>query len=216
MTVNGEVARKASASVPHDARIAIADAAQLRYVSRAGLKLEKALDAFQVDVTDLVCLDAGLSTGGFTDCLLQRGAKRVYGIDVGTAQVHEKLANDERVVVMEQTNLRTLESLLEPIDLVTLDLSFISVLKVLPNVVKLCAKKARMVVLIKPQFEAGKEALRRGGLVSDPEVHERVKQEVVAGAEKLGLRLVSEIIESPLKGAAQGNTEFLALFVKSN
>ncbi len=183
-----------------------------KYVSRAGLKLEKALQHFALDVTGMVCLDAGISTGGFTDCLLQQGARKVYGIDVGYGQVHEKIRVDDRVVILERTNLRsvTTEMLDEPVDLVTLDLSFISVLKVIDTVAKCMKPKADLIVLIKPQFEAQRKDVSRGGIIKDPEVHERVVKTVTDGIIAQGF-ICKGVIESPLLGGS-GNKEFLGYF----
>lgn len=208
--VNEQVVTKPGTPVPADATVTLDDAMP-KYVSRAGFKLEAALDHAGLDVTDLVVLDAGLSTGGFTDCLLQRGARRVYGVDVGHGQVHEKMARDERVVVMERTNLRHLEHLPEKVDLATLDLSFISLLTVMPAVVNLLKPNGRVLCLIKPQFEAGREHIRRGGVVTDAAVHQEVIDRVVAGCVQLGLHLRGEVIASPIQGATSGNTEFLCL-----
>jgi len=179
-------------------------------VSRAGFKLEKALDEFEVDVAGLTVLDAGISTGGFTDCLLQRGAKKVYGIDVGYGQVHEKLRDDPRVVLMERTNLRNLERLPEKVDLVTLDLSFISILKVMPAVKRLVKPDGKIITLIKPQFEAEKGEVGRGGIVKDEKVHEKVVEKIKTGMAEFGFEMVA-LTESPIFGA-KGNKEFLALF----
>ncbi len=151
--VNDQKVTKAGAQVKETDQVELRAQAQ-KYVSRAGFKLEGALDYFNIDVTDLVALDAGISTGGFTDCLLQRGAKKVYGIDVGHGQVHEKILTNERLVLREQTNLRTLETVGEKVDLMTLDLSFISVLKVMDAVVKLLNDNGQLIVLIKPQFDS--------------------------------------------------------------
>jgi 23S rRNA (cytidine1920-2'-O)/16S rRNA (cytidine1409-2'-O)-methyltransferase len=182
-----------------------------KYVSRAGYKLEKALDHFNVEVKDLVVLDAGISTGGFTDCLLQRGVKRVYGIDVGYGQVHEKIIKDPRLVLMERTNLRKLEKLPEQVDLVTLDLSFISILKVMPAVSKLIKSDGKIITLIKPQFEAGKEFVSRGGIVKDEKVHQAVIEKIKNGMAEFGFKMI-DLTDSPILGAT-GNKEFLALFV---
>ncbi|MFH1643649.1 MAG: TlyA family RNA methyltransferase [bacterium] len=182
-----------------------------KYVSRAGFKLEKALDHFGINVKDLVVLDSGLSTGGFTDCLLQHGAKKVYGVDVGMAQVHEKISRDPRVVVMEQTNLRHLEKLPELVDLVTLDLSFISLLKVMPAVSKLIKPSGKIITLIKPQFEAEKKDIKRGGVVKDEKIHEGVIERIKNGMKDFGFEM-KDLIESPILGATSGNKEFLALF----
>jgi len=178
-----------------------------RWASRAGTKLEHALDAFEVEVEGRACLDAGASTGGFTDVLLSRGARVVYAVDVGRAQLIDRLKRDPRVVSMERTNLRQLTELPEPIDLATLDLSFISLRLVLPAVRNLLADDGRIVALVKPQFEAGKEAVPRGGVVRDPEVWTDVLLEVMSSAEDHGLHAY-RAIRSPITGA-DGNVEFL-------
>jgi 23S rRNA (cytidine1920-2'-O)/16S rRNA (cytidine1409-2'-O)-methyltransferase len=187
---------------------------QPKYVSRAGFKLEKALDHFGIDVHNCVVLDAGLSTGGFTDCLLQRGAKKIYGIDVGYGQVHEKIRNDPRVIVMERTNLRELKTVSELVDVVTLDLSFISVLKVMDAVNAVLKAGGRLIVLIKPQFEAQKEDVGRGGIIKDPAIHKEVIERVTRGIQSCGFHLIG-VIDSPIEGTS-GNKEFLAHFVKNS
>ncbi len=209
--VNGVVVTKAGTLTSADAEIALA-IEQPKFVSRAGFKLEHALDHFGIDVHNLVALDAGLSTGGFTDCLLQRGASKIYGVDVGYGQVHEKIRVNEKVVVMERTNLRHLESLPELVDIATLDLSFISVLKVIDKVSALLKPNGKLIVLIKPQFEAGRFEVGRGGIVSDPAVHESVKKNVTDALVQAGFELQG-ITESPILGT-EGNKEFLAYFVK--
>lgn len=181
------------------------------YVSRAGYKLERALDEFSIDPQGLIVLDAGLSTGGFTDCLLQRGAQKIYGIDVGYGQAHEKIRNDPRVVVMERTNLRNLEQLPQKVDLVTLDLSFISLTKVIPAIKKLMKEQAQLIILIKPQFEAERHEVGRGGIVKDPAIHEKVVQKIIDSLAQEGFSNKG-IIESPILGA-QGNKEFLGYFI---
>ena len=180
-----------------------------RWASRAGAKLEQALDAFGVAPTNFACLDAGASTGGFTDVLLARGARIVYAVDVGRAQLIQRLRDDPRVVSMERTNLRELSALPEPIDLATLDLSFISLRLVLPAVRDLLADDGRAIALVKPQFEAGKEEVPRGGVVTDPGTHRRVLREVLAAAAEAGLA-PHGVIRSPIAGG-DGNVEFLAL-----
>ena len=190
----------------------VVDESVPKYVCRAGFKLEKALDFFACDVAGLVALDAGLSTGGFTDCMLQRNIARVYGVEVGYGQVHEKIKQDSRVVVMERTNLRNLKSLPEVVDLVTLDLSFISVLKVMDAVVPLLKDGGKLIVLIKPQFEAEKKEVGRGGIVKNPEVHQRVQEKIIAGICAYGFEFKG-VTESPIQGT-MGNTEFLAYFIK--
>lgn len=181
-----------------------------KYVSRAGLKLEKALDHFHIDVKNLVALDAGISTGGFTDCLLQRGIQKVYGVDVGYGQVHEKIKADPRVVVLERTNLRELFDVGEPVDLITLDLSFISVLKVIDAVKKLLKPDGKLIVLIKPQFEAERYQIGKGGIIKNGAIHEQVVRHVTTQISNQGFALQG-VIESPITGA-DGNKEFLAYF----
>lgn len=207
--VSGEPVTKAGALINSDAELQL-NFEQPKYVGRAGFKLEYALQEFDIDVTGYVAMDAGLSTGGFTDCLLQRGAVKVYGVDCGYGQVHEKIRQDLRVVVMERVNLRHLESLPELVDLVTLDLSFISVLKVLEAVVRLLKPTGKLVILIKPQFEAGKHQVGTGGIVTDPAVHQQVISEVTAGVEAAGF-VFQKIVPSPIKGG-DGNQEFLVYF----
>jgi 23S rRNA (cytidine1920-2'-O)/16S rRNA (cytidine1409-2'-O)-methyltransferase len=179
-----------------------------RWASRAGAKLEWALDAFGIDPTGLACLDAGASTGGFTDVLLARGARIVYAVDVGRAQLLERLRGDERVVSMERTNLRTLDRLPEEAQLATLDLSFISLRLVLPAVRRLLAADGQVVALVKPQFEAGKGVVPRGGVVSDPFVHRDVLVQFGEAARAAGFG-ISNLVRSPLVGG-DGNVEFLA------
>ncbi len=215
--VNDQIARKPSDPVKptDDLRLAAVD----KYVSRGGHKLEHALTHFGLDVTGRVAVDLGASTGGFTDCLLQRGAVRVYAVDVGQGQLAWKLRQDPRVMVMERTNARHLTSAqfpapFAPVDLVTVDCSFISLRQVLPAVVALLAVSGKVVALIKPQFEAGKaEADRGAGVITDPAVHRRVLAELEAFVAALpGLRWRG-VTESPLLGPA-GNKEFLALLEK--
>jgi 23S rRNA (cytidine1920-2'-O)/16S rRNA (cytidine1409-2'-O)-methyltransferase len=184
-----------------------------RWASRAGAKLEAALDAFAVDATTLACLDAGASTGGFTDVLLDRGARIVYAVDVGRAQLIDRLRRHPRVVSMERTNLRELRDLPEPIDLATLDLSFISLRLVLPAVHDLLADAGRVIALVKPQFEAGRESVPRGGVVRDPAVHRRVLLRFGDDAHGAGFT-PTNLIRSPVTGT-EGNIEFLALLDRS-
>ena len=211
VTLNGRTCTKPGTQVPLDSVILV-NLEEQKYVSRAGYKLEKALDEFGVDPVNLIVLDSGLSTGGFSDCLLQRGAQKVYGIDVGYGQVHEKLRNDPRVVVMERINLRNLESLQEKVDLVTLDLSFISLLKVMSAVKKLMKADARLITLIKPQFEATREQVGKGGIITDSALHTKIVTSVIDGIEAQGF-INKGLIESPILGA-EGNKEFLAFFVQ--
>jgi 23S rRNA (cytidine1920-2'-O)/16S rRNA (cytidine1409-2'-O)-methyltransferase len=178
------------------------------YVSRGGLKLEAALDSFAVQVTGMVAADVGASTGGFTDCLLQRGARKVYAIDVGYGQLAWRLRQDPRVVVMERVNVRFLESLTEPIDLATVDVSFISLELVLPSVIAWLKPAGDIIALIKPQFEASPAEVGKGGVVKDPQVHRAVLGKILDWALDRGLA-VRGVMASPLKGPA-GNVEFLA------
>jgi 23S rRNA (cytidine1920-2'-O)/16S rRNA (cytidine1409-2'-O)-methyltransferase len=182
---------------------------ELKYVSRGGLKLEKALEFFHLDPTGLVALDVGASTGGFTDCLLQHGARRVYAVDVGRAQLAWTLRNDPRVVVMEHTNIRNLTSLPEAIQCVAIDVSFISLRLVLPAIAPLLAPQAWIVALVKPQFEAGKaEADRGAGVITDPAVHERVLNELQAWIREHTPFRIEGLTDSPIYGR-EGNREFL-------
>ena len=208
--VDGEKITKPGTKLKPNVTIEVL-AEEPKFVCRGGLKLEKALQFFEVDVRDKICLDSGLSTGGFTDCLLQQGAKKVYGVDVGYGQVHEKIRTDERVVVMERQNLRYLESLPDLVEVVTLDLSFISVLKVLPSVAKVSKPNGDLIVLIKPQFEAKREQIGSKGVVRDTKVHEEVIHNVIEGAKTLGYEYINHTV-SPIKGAKEGNTEFLGHF----
>ena len=180
------------------------------YVSRGGLKLEKALKNFGVDVSGFVCSDSGASTGGFTDCLLQQGASKVFAIDVGYGQLAWKIRSDPRVVVMERTNIRyvTPEDLGEPLDLSVIDVSFISLKIVLPAVQKLLKPTGQVLCLIKPQFEAGKENVGKKGVVRDPAVHQQVLEDFLSLARSLHLT-VRDLTFSPVKGP-EGNIEFLA------
>lgn len=184
--------------------------AEIKYVGRGGLKLEKALQAFNIRVNGYECLDVGSSTGGFTDCLLQNGAKTVYAIDVGTNQLDWKLRSDERVVVRENVNARHLEPSDFPVlfDLITMDVSFISITKILAQLVPLLKPEGAIVTLIKPQFEVGKGEVGKGGVVRDESKHQEVVDKCIAFAEGLGLKNAG-VIESPIRGAA-GNKEFLA------
>jgi 23S rRNA (cytidine1920-2'-O)/16S rRNA (cytidine1409-2'-O)-methyltransferase len=212
--VNERLARKPSDAVKRADRITLLAAE--KFVSRGGLKLEHALNHFQLDVTRETAIDLGASTGGFTDCLLQRGAAKVYAVDVGRGQLAWKLRKDPRVVVMEKTNARKLTRENFPpsfglADLVVIDCSFISLQKILPPAVALLAPSGKIVALVKPQFEAGKaEANAGAGVIRDPVIQQRVLRELQGFvAERMGLRWCG-VIESPVLGPA-GNREFLAL-----
>ncbi len=203
--VNGGMVSKAGAPVGPGDEIVIK--APPRFVSRGGEKLDHALAAFDVDASGKVAADFGASTGGFTDSLLQRGAVRVYAIDVGYGQLAEKLRLDPRVVVMDRQNVRSIAALPETVDIVSIDVSFIGLHLVLPAAKAVLAPEGEIVALVKPQFEAGRADVGKGGVVRDPAVHERVLREVIAVAEALGLG-VHGITASPLLGPA-GNREFL-------
>lgn len=196
--------------IPLDADCHLAQVpAELKYVSRGGLKLEKALATFQLSPAGLVALDVGASTGGFTHCLLEHGARRVYAVDVGHGQLAWTLRNDPRVVVMEHTNIRHLTSLPEPIQCVVIDVSFISLRLVLPAIVPLLAPEAWIVALVKPQFEAGKaEADKGSGVITDPAVHTRVLEELKEWTQQHTPLKVKELTDSPIYGR-DGNREFL-------
>ncbi len=198
---------KAGTLVSADAEITI-KGQDNPYVSRGGLKLKGAFEKFGINVKDLVAFDIGVSTGGFTDCLLQEGARKVYAIDVGYGQLAWKLRQDERVVVFERTNIRYFsgEGIEDEINMVTIDVSFISLKLVIPVVVKLIPEDAVMLALIKPQFEAGKGEVGKKGVVRDPAVHKRVVDEIVEFARGLNLEIMG-ICESPITGPA-GNKEF--------
>lgn len=205
VTVAGQLADKPGMRVSTDASIILK--ARPRFVSRGGEKLAGALEAFRFDVSGRICADVGASTGGFTDCLLQAGAAKVYAIDVGYGQLDYTLRQDTRVVVMERTNARYVETLPEFIDLAVIDASFISLRLLLPAVRRWLAPQADIVALIKPQFEAGKQDVGKGGVVRDANIHRRVLTEILAFMQAEGLALF-DLVASPLKGPA-GNIEFL-------
>jgi 23S rRNA (cytidine1920-2'-O)/16S rRNA (cytidine1409-2'-O)-methyltransferase len=209
--VNGQVAAKAGAAVSRDAEITVA-APDHPYVGRGGVKLAHALDTFAISVEGRIALDIGASTGGFTDALLQRGAARVVALDVGHGQLDWKIRSDSRVDVIERVNARTLTPAdlppdRAPFDIVTIDVSFISLRLILPVVPALLAEGGDVVALIKPQFEAGRAEIGKGGIVRDPTVHARVVGEVIDAANALGLERAGTT-ESPIAGM-EGNREFL-------
>ena len=212
--VDGRRADKAGTPVSVEAAVSVSGP-EHPYVSRGGVKLAAALDAFGIDPRELVCADIGASTGGFTDCLLQRGAARVYAIDVGYGQLDSRLRSDPRVVVRERVNARSVsaEHLPELVDLAVMDLSFISVRLVLPAVLECVKAGGRVVVLVKPQFEAGRADVGRGGIVRSAEVRERVVAEVRQFGLDRGLSTLGTV-PSPIRGA-RGNQEFLVGFRKA-
>ena len=206
VTVDGVRVDKAGTQISRSVQIELA--APMPYASRGGYKLAGALEQFGLDVADRVAADIGACTGGFTDVLLQRGAARVYAIDVGQGQLVWKLRQDERVVVMERTNARYLDSLLEPVSLVVIDVSFISLKLILPAVRKWLSADADVVALIKPQFEAGPESVGKGGIVRDAAVRRAVLEDLLGWANEQGWS-VNGLIQSPIQGT-DGNIEYLA------
>ncbi|OGP91594.1 MAG: hemolysin [Deltaproteobacteria bacterium RBG_19FT_COMBO_43_11] len=212
--INETYPDKAGILVPVDAQVQIKGEGN-PYVSRGGLKLKGALEEFKLDISDFVVLDVGASTGGFTDCLLQAGACKVYALDVGYGQLAWKLREDKRVVVIERTNIRYYDGshLKELPDLATIDVSFISLTIVLPPVVKLLKDKGKVLALIKPQFEAGRQDVGKKGLIKDPAVHDQVIQKIVNFCQTLDLK-VEGICSSPLLGPV-GNKEFFILLRKN-
>ncbi len=215
--VNEQRIEKPSESFPPEASVRVrgGDDPANRYVGRGGLKLEAALREFEIDVREFVCLDVGASTGGFTDCLLQHGARRVVALDVGHNQLSWRVRSDERVEVREHTNARHLrpEDFNAKFDLAVIDVSFISATKVLPAIVPLLVENGRIIILIKPQFEVGRGEVGKGGIVTDAVKHERVVEEVNNAARELGLN-VRGVIPSPIHGA-EGNREFLGLYERT-
>lgn len=203
--VNGETAGKAGMSIPDDSEIELI--AGMPYASRGGYKLAGALEQFAIAVDGRICADVGACTGGFTDVLLQHGAARVYAIDVGYGQLDWKLRQDERVTVMERTNARHLESLAEPVSLVVIDVAFISLRLILPAVKRWLTTEADIVALVKPQFEAGRSQVGKGGVVKDTAVHRQVVADMIAWCQENGL-FPAGVTRSSIVGA-DGNVEFL-------
>lgn len=211
--VNDQPVTKAGQLVPDDAAIRLKELP--KYVSRGGLKLEGALQRFQIDPTSAVCLDIGASTGGFTDCLLQNGAAKVYAFDVGTNQLAWKLRSDPRVVSRENYNVRHLNpaDIPEPLDLIVADVSFISLTLVLPPTLPLLKPGGNALVLVKPQFELSREEIGRGGIVRDPKLHQKACDKIQAFIESTPGFLWKGLTDSPIKGT-DGNREFLAWIQK--
>ncbi len=213
--VNGQKEDKAGTPVEEDAQIEVRQKKPLAYVSRGGLKLEKAMHSFDVRVAGKVCMDIGASTGGFTDCMLQNGAVKVYSVDVGHGQLDWKLRSDDRVVVMERTNIRYIrpEDIADKIGFASVDVSFISLTKVLGPVKQLLEPGAQMVCLIKPQFEAGRDKVGKHGVVRDKSVHLEVIRSVLSFAVSTGF-LVVNLSYSPIKGP-EGNIEYLCHLIEN-
>lgn len=214
---------KAGDLIPSDAELSVKE--KLPYVSRGGLKLAEALRCFNVVPKDFICVDVGASTGGFTDCLLQNGAKKIYAIDVGRGQLHWKLQTDDRVISWDKTNFRHFDvsQISEPIDLVVMDVSFISITKILPTIITLFEhshqliseqkiKARRLISLIKPQFELNPEQIGKGGIVRDAALHDQVVAEITKALEESGFENLA-VIPSPITGA-DGNREFLITGIK--
>ena len=210
VTVGGRVEDKPGSVFDTEAEINVSGK-ECPYVSRGGLKLEKAIEEWGVDCRGKVCMDMGASTGGFTDCMLQHGASKVYAIDVGYGQLDYKLRTDERVVNMEKTNIRYLDTGLieEPIDLISVDVSFISLSHMLPVADRVLSDDGQVVCLVKPQFEAGRDQVGKGGIVRDPAVHSEVIKKVIVYASESGLYPLA-LSWSPIKGT-KGNIEYILL-----
>lgn len=208
--VDGQKEDKAGATFEETVALEVRGST-LPFVSRGGLKLKKAFEVFPIQVKEYTCIDIGASTGGFTDCMLQNGAKKVYAVDVGHGQLDWKLRNDERVICMEKTNFRyvTEEQIPEKLDFAATDVSFISLTKILPAAKPLLKKDAYMVCLIKPQFEAGREKVGKKGVVTDPKVHKEVIESIELFASSIGF-FVEALDFSPIKGP-EGNIEYLLL-----
>ncbi|MFC1712752.1 TlyA family RNA methyltransferase [Candidatus Poribacteria bacterium] len=213
--VNNQVVDKPGKQVLNDAAITVRQSG-IQYVSRGGLKLQKAIEYFGVDVSEKIAIDVGASTGGFTDCLLQNGSRFVYSVDVGRGQLDWTLRNDDRVAVLERTNIRYVrpEQFDQEIGMATIDVSFISLDKVIPVVASLIKTRGQIIALIKPQFEAGRRNVGKGGVVKDPEIHRQVIQNICDLAMRTGL-IVEGLTYSPVRGPA-GNIEYLIWLHKGN
>ncbi len=212
--VNGKMAEKSSMDVTEADNITIEEIKQPKYVGRGGLKLEGALEHFGLDISGAVCVDVGASTGGFTDCMLQNGAERVYAVDVGRDQLAEKLCEDPRVISHEQTDIRdfSLDEYPEGADFIGADASFISLKMILPEINRLLKSGGRAVALIKPQFEAGRKALNKRGIVTDEKIRRRVVEELTDFARGCGFAVVG-VVNSPITGG-DGNEEYLMCLKK--
>ena len=210
--VNEQAVTKAGTNFKDDEKLNIRIKNKLRYVSRGGLKLEKAIKEWELDFNDKLVLDIGASTGGFTDCALQNGAKRVYSVDVGTNQLDWKLRNDDRVVSIEETHIKDLtpENIENnKVDYIVIDVSFISLTKVIPYFEKFLKENGKVVMLVKPQFEVGRDKIGRNGVVQEEEYHDEAIKKIIAFSKECGYELIG-VKDSPIKGA-KGNSEFLML-----
>lgn len=211
--VNGILVKKSSKTFDDIDKIEV-KGETLPFVSRGGLKLDKAIKKFDIKLVNKTCVDIGASTGGFTDCMLQNGASKVFAIDVGHNQLDERLKNDNRVINIEGTNIKDINiERFEKIDFISIDVSFISLTNVLENALKLLKENGEIVILIKPQFEAGKELINKNGVVKDKKVHQRVIEKILLYSNSLGFK-INNIDFSPIKGPA-GNIEYIAYMCKS-
>lgn len=213
VSVNGKSATKPSMQIEDTDSVVVDNEGVCPYVSRGGLKLKGALDAFNYNPKDMICIDIGASTGGFTDCLLKHGAKRVYAVDSGTSQLHQTLRSDNRVISFENTNARYLseDDFPEKMDLCVMDVSFISQIKLFPAITNVLKDGGVLISLIKPQFEVGREGIGKGGIVKNDRLREQAVNNVVSSALSFGLKN-ENICISPIKGG-DGNIEYIALFV---
>lgn len=211
--VNGNTVVKASEKIDTDFdNIAISETPEcMKYVSRGGFKLERAIAAFNIVLNDKICLDIGASTGGFTDCMLQNGAKKVFAVDVGKNQLDSSLKNNQNVISLEQLDIRNATNeITEKVDFISIDVSFISLKHILPELVRFSSNQAEAVALIKPQFENGKSKNGKNGVIKDPKIHKRIVDDIIAYSEALGFKSI-EVIPSPINGG-DGNREFLMHF----
>ena len=214
--VNEQVVTKAGTIFKDNSELNIRIKDKLKYVSRGGLKLEKAMECFDVNVENKICMDIGASSGGFTDCMLQNGAIKVYAVDVGHGQLAWKLRNDERVVSIEEMHIKDLKEKDigdEKVDYIVIDVSFISLTKVIPYFEKFLAKNAKIVMLVKPQFEVGREKIGKNGVVENEEYHDEAIKKIISFSKECGYELIG-VEDSPIKGA-KGNKEFLMLLTFS-
>lgn len=210
--VNGKIILKPAFKVTRNSLIELNSDANPKYVSRGGLKLEKALEYFNIDLNEKICLDIGASTGGFSDCMLQHKAKKVYAVDVGTSQLNEGLLLNEKVVSMENTDIRNIKKLPEKIDFIATDVSFISITKIMKCSFNLLDNFGEMVALIKPQFEAGKENINKSGIVKNKKIHKKVLEQIYNFCNEIGYSILG-LTFSPIKGG-KGNIEYLIYLSK--
>lgn len=215
VSVNGKIIYKCSFMADSNDDIKLNEKNILKYVGRGGLKLEKALKKFNIDIKEKVCIDVGASTGGFTDCMIQNGALKVYAIDVGSSQLSEKLVNNTKIISMENTNIKdvSINDLEEYADFASIDVSFISILKILNNVCMLLNNNGEIMALIKPQFEAGRKNINKNGIVKNSKVHETVIKNICSFCSEIGLNILN-LDYSPIRGG-NGNIEYLIYLSKN-